>query len=362
MPQNIQAGRGQHDPGAEAPVPKSLNLFGWSSIMLRRLLASRTRFSFFVLRCILLSKEPREGASAALFPLPMPLDELWSGGLKKLGVARRARLAVRRALFLTVAALNYLHFQNPFFQLKLIQRRPGPHHVQVYDRLIALIKASGPCESIDFLACGRKSHQLVARLEELHGALRSLSLGSSSFYTKEHEGQFVPMVNEKDELRPYRTLDASRLKLTGEANWDCRPYISDLFYMAFVEPRSNQFEVMPPRAVLPDLSRVDALEVIELCKVWDVKGLLKIFPAQLGPQHQWMFSKVFNNFKSQLVDRQIGDRRGANFAEGRIDGGPSKSLPTAASMLQLCPRRYKEALVGSITDRRDFYHQFFYHR
>ena len=209
---------------------------------------------------------PRDETQAALFPLPLPLGDVCDSGLRKLGATRRARLAVRRALFLAVAALNYLHFKNPFSQLMLIQRCPGPQHEQVYARLIALIRASGPARQFDLLACGRKSHQLDARLNELHRALQRLGLSHSSFYTKEHEAQRVEMQNEKDELRPYRKLDAERLKLTGEANWDCRPYLSDLLYMCFVEPKSNQFEVCPPSAVLPDLSRVDEQEVLKLCK------------------------------------------------------------------------------------------------
>ena len=70
-----------------------------------------------------------------------------------------------------------------------------------------------------------------------------------------------------------------------------------------------------------------------------------------------MCTKVFNNYKTTLADRQIGDRRGANSQEGRVPG-PSKSLPSATALLQLSVRRWKDALIGSITDRRDFYHQF----
>ena len=118
-------------------------------MMIRQLLASRTRFSYFVLKCILVSRGDRDEPLAALFPLPFPRDDVWESGLKKLGSTRRARLAERRALFLAVAALNYMHFRNPFSQLKLLQRCPGPQHEQVYARLIALIRASGPARSID---------------------------------------------------------------------------------------------------------------------------------------------------------------------------------------------------------------------
>ena len=80
-------------------------------------------------------------------------------------------------------------------------------------------------------------------------------------------------------------------------------------------------------------------------------------PVSLGPSEPWQLTKVFNCFKNSQVDRQIGDRRSLNQCEGRI-AGPSRFLPTAASVLQVSVRRYEEALAGSITDSRDFYHQF----
>ena len=84
------------------PVPRTLNLFGWSAVMIRQLLASGMRFSYFVLKCILVSRGDRDEPLAALFPLPFPRDDVWDSGLKKLGSTRRARLAERRALFLAV--------------------------------------------------------------------------------------------------------------------------------------------------------------------------------------------------------------------------------------------------------------------
>lgn len=191
-------------------------------------MASGTKFSFFVLKCVLACKGPREEASTALFPLPLPLGDVWSSALRRLSGTRRAKIAVRRSLFLAVAALNFLHFKEPFSQIKFLQRCPSECHLQIFGRLIALIKAGGHSGDFDVLSCGRKSHQLVARIEELHKTLQSFGLEISSVYSKEKVAQRVVMNNEKDELRPYRSLDASRLKLVGQASWDCRPFLSDL--------------------------------------------------------------------------------------------------------------------------------------
>lgn len=156
---------------------------------------------------------------------------------------------------------------------------------------------------------------------------------------------------------PYRSLDPSRLKLTGRGSWDCREYLSDLFYLPFVEPRVNMFDLVPPPEVRPDFASVREDTVVELCKVWDAQNLLRIFPVEFGPGSQIGCTKVFNNFKNVTADRQIGDRRSQNFREGKIPG-PSCSLPTGAALLQLAPKRYGQQLLGCVTDRRDFYHQF----
>lgn len=188
--------------------------------------------------------------------------------------------------------------------------------------------------------------------------MQSLRLDSSSPYQHEDVGTAVPVVNDKEELVPYRPLCADRLKISGCGQWDPTPYLSDLFYLPFVEPRCNEFEVEAPRHQRPDLFAVDVEQVKALCLKWDERGLLELLPKEVGFPDQSRFVKVFNNYKSALADRQIGDRRSQNYAEGRIPG-PSVSLPTAAELLQVQARRYVDALTVSITDRRDFYHQFY---
>ena len=80
--------------------------------------------------------------------------------------------------------------------------------------------------------------------------------------------------------------------------------------------------------------------------------LLIFFPRDLR-----VASRVFNNYKNRLADRQLGDRRGQNYREGVLHG-QSRRLPAGPCLLQLSPIRFQERLVGAITDRRDYYHQF----
>ena len=67
------------------------------------------------------------------------------------------------------------------------------------------------------------------------------------------------------------------------------------------------------------------------------------------------FVRVFNAFKSEVADRQIGDRRIMNNKERHL-GGPSSNLPTGQLLTNLVVSP-GNGLRGSITDRRDFYHQ-----
>ena len=68
------------------------------------------------------------------------------------------------------------------------------------------------------------------------------------------------------------------------------------------------------------------------------------------------FSRVFNAYKSPDKDRQIGDRRLPNMSEYHVNG-PSKFLPQGQQLVMLRLPRFTHCLRGSVTDRRDFYHQ-----
>ena len=245
--------------------PKSLS--AWVEGMLKCLRQSRTGFGFYVFSSIRSCRGRRFASSTALFPIPMPEDAAWSSRPVSLGKNRRERLAVERAVRLIIAALNFGYLSAPFSCLEGLRRRPNSIHLKVYDRMAALVRAGGPTGDFSSLGCGRKSHQLDARLNELLGALQSLAPPGQPAYTSGGLRTDVPLVNDRDELVPYRCVDPSRLKLTGKGNWDCVEFLSDLFYLPF-EPKCNVFNVLPPSDVMPDLSNVKVADVIGLCKVW----------------------------------------------------------------------------------------------
>ena len=339
-----------------SPV-KAVPFPSWVERFLSQILGAGTRFSYFLRSSIKCCREGRSKPIAtALFPIPVPDVSIW-GSLQRPSQERRIRRAEMKVLHLAVMALNYQYFRSPLSVLGLLRRRPSLHHQEVYSRLMALIRACGHSEMVSISGCGRKSFQLDARFRELWQFLSSQGLGDMGVYNKCFRGSPVPKDDTvREELRPYRDLNAQRLKISGEGHWRCDEFLPDLLYMPYVEPRINFVDFPLDENNIPDNSKNDFQEMLELCKVWDAKGLLRLLPAAYGPDPN-LCVRVFNNFKSQTADRQIGDRRAANSQEGRIPG-PSKWLPSAPSLLQLYAKRHREQLVGSITDRRDFYHQF----
>ena len=147
---------------------------------------------------------------------------------------------------------------------------------------------------------------------------------------------------------PYRSLVADRLKLTGSGNWNIANHLSRDLWLPFVEPAI--LELPPRRCTGPNLKHEKLSENLKLVKLWDARGLLCLFHEKL-----LRCSRVFNAHKSDLVDRQIGDRRYRNQHEMHRSG-LSSSLPSGANICSIhCPRGH--ALYGCISDRKDFYHQ-----
>ena len=155
------------------------------------------------------------------------------------------------------------------------------------------------------------------------------------------------------ELQPYRDLDPTRLLLHGSGHFDATSYLDDPLVMPYREPAVLSVNVPPgPRPAMRDSSQT----LGELASVWDRQGLLMLHREAIDPNKD---VRIFNAYKSESQDRQIGDRRGANSLESRISSfGPSSQLPAGSDIGELCINPRKQTLAISITDRKDFYHQF----
>eukprot|EP00435_Cladocopium_sp_Y103_P025220 s568_g6.t1 len=152
-------------------------------------------------------------------------------------------------------------------------------------------------------------------------------------------------------IKPYSSFNVERLKLSGEGKWPLADFLEDILWLPFLEPKILRHNYEPDWEG-PDSSKESKDENEKLCRLWDVKGLLSLFPSL--PEDR-LCCRVFNAHKNALVDRQIGDRRWVNGAELHPTG-PSAYLPSGPAITMIhCERSMK--LVGSASDRRDFYHQ-----
>ena len=90
-------------------------------------------------------------------------------------------------------------------------------------------------------------------------------------------------------VRPYKSLDASRLKLTGDGKWPLDHFLDDVLWLPFLEPAVLRHH----GAVTwdgPDCSREDRQENSRLAKLWDAKRLLALFEK---PRSSGLSCRVF---------------------------------------------------------------------
>ena len=127
--------------------------------------------------------------------------------------------------------------------------------------------------------------------------------------------------------------------------------------MPYMEPDVLLWTSKPPSSNIPDLRREEVSAVAELAEVWDARGLLYINPEVPDPALVPACIRVFNCYKNIEIDRQITDKRGRNYMEGRL-AGDSQGLPSGPmfAVLEVNPRL--ERLSINCSDRKDFYHQF----
>ncbi|CAE7299501.1 Ttll6a [Symbiodinium microadriaticum] len=247
---------------------------------------------------------PKKAPAKSLFPLPLPYFGIFRALPPHLGSAARSRIGVKRAVFVTVAALNYLYAGLRPVAHAPLRRPPSDLQAKALDYLERLVKACGAVEAVDPVSASRRSSKLAACLEQVCQGLTSLG-PSFDRYGPAFPGLPLDQQTAFDALHPYRGLDPARLKLAGRANWDPSEFLDDLFYLPFREPQVLLLpEVGPPAAFeVPDISREVPSRVLALAKLWDSFGLLRL--SKDGPETQDQAVRVFNAAKNKATDRSL---------------------------------------------------------
>ena len=295
--------------------------------------------------------------SGVIFPLPLPFAGVFARFPLESSSRFRKRVAHRRLLHLVVMALNFLHADFVPIPLSGLQRPLNAAQRSLVAHIGRHLKAFGASVGVFCLSdSGRRNPQLLARLSELTSFLSTASASTGDSYA-DRSGTVVPMHNDAHPgLDPFKSLDVSRLRLSGRGLWNPLPYLPDELYMALAEPSSLAHKVLPPDSFVPVWTRESVRETTALAHLWDDLGLLRLSPADVSSADSFRLARAFNCYKSTDKDRMIIDRRGQNWAEARL-AGPSLFIPVGPmiGMLEVNPKT--QTVHCAATDRKDFYHQ-----
>ena len=346
------------DLGQESnPLLQVISFRTWAICLPRWILSSRTSLGWHLFRSFT-ARWRRASSSTATLPLSVPYPGCFGGerGGPHLSAKRLARLAQQRALHIAVIILNKLYLGR-FASLSELERCPNSWQRIRLNRLRAFYVACGSNREMFPLAPGRSGPELGAMLFQLEKFVQDHPLLASNYHEPapvefSEDPELLP-VKDHPELAPYKALDVSRLKLVGRGLWNMESFLDDALWLPFVEPRFLAHGEVFDENNIPNFQAESEEENLALVRLWDARGLARCFSSPLWPGQ---FSRVFNAHKSECVDRQIGDRRLPNMKERHLDG-PSKNLPPGPMLCNLWVPRFSHCLRGSITDRRDFYHQ-----
>ena len=267
--------------------------------------------------------------STTAFSLPAFEFTVFAGGVPGLSRKRLPEFGLARALHVAVLA-----FDSPllgrFPKDEEIGREPNAVQLSILERLRSSLAVCGIVRDSFPIAPGRSCSLSVSCLLRLEASVFSCSDFKDPYVraadpAEFHEDPSLLPLEEFPLHIPHRDLDASRLRITGRVSWTLEDYLHDLLWLLYVMSGFSRHGL--------DLECLAA-------------------PSALG-----CLGQVFQFYKSGEHDRQLGDRRIPNSCESQFGRGPSRHPSTGQTLMQLTVERSSEQLLGSVSDRRDFYHQ-----
>ena len=338
-----------------SPLKQTLDFCTWAICLPRWIAKCRTNFGWHLKRSFAAVWRCKASPTTT-FPLPAPHPGCFAGSGPNLSRKRLISLARRRLLHVTIYCLNYLYLGRHPSDEEL-GRCPNDWQRSCFARLRALLFVCGDGQEEFPIVPGRSGPELVHAICQMEAFL-NLHPDLNQSYVQHGPQKFredpnVLPVDQNPELAPYKNLNAGRLKLVGQGLWPMEDFMDGPLWLPYVEPRFLLHGQSTSGAQVPNFQYESKEENLALAKLWDKNGLLWLARKPICEGH---FSRVFNAHKSDTVDRQIGDRRIPNSRERRLDG-PSRHLPPGFLLTNLQVAPFREQVIGSVTDRRDFYHQ-----
>ena len=336
-------------------IDSTLTFLKWAICLPRWVLATRNDYAWHLARSFSVEWHGPTMRST-VFPLPVPFPKCFGGSGPQLSRSRMKVVALKRLVHLIVVALNYMHLGR-FATLQELGRFPNGHQLACFRRLYNYVAVCGYRSEPLPVVPGRAGAELISCMDTLERYL--VEHGDfAGGYGGERRTPFVPRREDEDEkavsypqLKPYRALDPDRLRISGRGRWPLADYLEGVLWLPFVEPAILRHHQDVSGCPMPSFAGERRSDYLKLAGRWDALGLLRLHEddGEVG------YCKIFNTWKNKEQDRQIGDRRAVNAQECSISG-PSSRLPSGPTLLNLhCLRG--ECIRGSVTDRRDFYHQ-----
>ena len=335
----------------------------WCASLPRTVLSSRTAFSVFLLQSFRITRSDIQAPAKLLFSLSVLKCGIFETLPAHCSSRRRRRVDFGQAFHVLIMALNFLHEDFHFVDCAKMAYVPNEAQKAALSNMRGLLKAFGSrAGETQVPAGGRRSTAFVAMLSDLSDFFTAKGLSDDAYYIGFDgagglpPGEVQADTTRAEELLPYRSLDPSRLKLTGRAQWDPSIYLDGSLWLPFVEPQVLLWISQFDDKDLPNLDREDPQKVLELAKIWEINGLLRLSTTPVGSEMKPSCLRVFNCYKGALQDIQIGDKRGRNQIEAYLPGS-SRSLPSGRHLTVLEADPFSEEVVIYMSDRKGFYHQ-----
>ena len=186
------------------PLNQTISFRTWALCLPRWILSSKTPLAWHLLESFS-ARWWRPSSSTATMPLPAPYPGCFHGGGPRLSRRRLLRLALQRAMHVAVIVLNRLYLGR-FATLDEVEEFATGYH----------------------------------------------ELAPFEFSDDPH---LLPP-EKFPELVPYRSSDASRLKLVGKGKWLMEKFLDAVLWLPFVEPR---FLLHLTMTMCPTLTRSPSL-------------------------------------------------------------------------------------------------------
>ena len=233
-PSVCKAGDSTNGLSCEWTSLQSYSFQKWCASLPRTVLSSRTAFSAFLLQSFRITRSDIQAPAKLLFPLPVPKCGIFETLPTRCSSRRRRRVDFDRAFHILIMALNFLHEDFHFVDCAKMAYVPNEAQKIALSNIRGLLKALGNCAGeIQVPASGRRSTALVAMLSDLSDFFTARGLSGDAYDIgfdgagSLPPGEVQADTSRAEELLPYRSLDPSRLKLTGRAQWDPSDYLDD---------------------------------------------------------------------------------------------------------------------------------------